>query len=269
MTRQRGLFAVVALVLLGGTGCISCGHRGYHLARQAGTSCELPACQRNQVHVFAMSGLNPISVMALDALAEELNRQGFAKVATGQTIHAWWMAREMRRIREQEPDAVFVIVGFESAGPVAVRLAEKVAADGLPVGGVVVIDSEGRTAAPIAGIRALAIGNVQGMPASETVESIVVSDAASYGLATDTRTVTAVGRLLTDLAGTVPVPVVAEVTQWEYPYAPPMRPPGEPARDPDWLYMSDPQRIASRPTTPTPVPSAVQPASAPVRSAIR
>ena len=143
MTRQRWVFAGIAAILLAGSGCVSCGHRGYQLARVAGTSCELPACQRNQVHVFAMSGLNPISVMALDGLAEELHRQGFAKVATGQTIHAGWMAREMRRIRNDESDAVFVVVGFESRAA-AVRLAEKAAAEGLPVSGVVVIDSKER-----------------------------------------------------------------------------------------------------------------------------
>lgn len=269
MTGQRWVFAGIAAILLTGSGCMSCGHRGYDLARLAGTSCELPACQRNQIHVFAMSGLNPISIMALDGLAEELHRQGFAKVATGQTIHFGWMAREMRRIRDVEPDAQFVIVGFESAGPIAVRLAERLSREGLPINGVVVIDSEGKTAAPISGIRTLAIGNVQGMLSLQTVDSVDVPDAASYGLATDSRTVNAVGRLLTDLASTVPIPVVQEVTEWEYPHAPPMRPEVDPSRYAEWMFLFDQPYAARRPTMPQASPATVQPASAPIRSAIR
>lgn len=239
MAGQRWVLAGIAAALLAGSGCVACGHRGYDIARTAGTACDLPACQRNQVHVFAMSSLNPVSMMALDGLAQELNQQGFAKVATGQTIHVGWMAREMRRIHEDEPEAVFVVVGFESAGPVAVRLAEKMAGEGLAIGGLVVIDSEGTTAAPLTAIRTLAIGKTEGITTSDTVETVAVSDAASYGLATDSRTTSAMGKLLTDLASAVPVPTVVEVTQWDYPQAPPMRVTGDPSRSPEWMFLFD------------------------------
>ena len=279
MTGQRWLIVGVSAILLGGSGCVSCGHRGYSLARDIAPECDLPTCQRSEVYVFAMSGLNPVSVMALDDLREELNRHGFAKVATGQTIHSGWMAREMRRIHTESPNAVFVVVGFESAGPAAVRLAEKVAADGLPVGGLVVIDSEGKTRAPATGIRTLAIGNVEAISASDAVDSIAAPNVSSYGLASDSRTVKAVHQMLSDLAAGVPVPVVEERTEWEYPHAPPMRPIGEPTRDPDWIFLFDQQSVGTRPTpSPGPVPAfipayipagALQPASAPLRSSIR
>ena len=125
MTRPWGRFAGVAAILMTASGCMMCGYSGYHHARQAGPECELPVCQRNGVYVFAMGSLNPISVVALDGLRAHLNRQGYAKVATGQTIHAGWMNREMRRIRDAEPEAHFIVIRFESAGPVAVRLAER------------------------------------------------------------------------------------------------------------------------------------------------
>lgn len=272
MTRRRWALAGVVAILLAGSGCVSCGHRGYRVAREVGAECELPACQRNHVYVFAVSSLNPVSVMALDALAEELNRRGFAKVATGQTVHTGWMAREMRRIHKDEPDAVFVVLGFESGTPAAVRLAEKAQAEGLPVGGLVVIDSEGKTPPPASAVRTLAIGNVQGMPSSESVESVVVPDAATYGLATDSRTVKATARLLGDLAAAVPMPVVVEAAEWDYPHAPPMRPAGDPSKAPEWTFLFDQFARVNRPA-PTPTPAApVQSASYPpttVKSAVR
>ena len=144
MIGKRWLVAGVVAILLVGSGCVSCGNKGFAAAREVGPECELPACQRNQVYVFAVSGMNPAGIVALDTLREELNRQGFAKVGTGQPVHAWWMAREMRRIRAQEPEAVFVLLGSESGAAVAAKLAERAAADGLPVAAVVYLDADAR-----------------------------------------------------------------------------------------------------------------------------
>jgi hypothetical protein len=186
-----------------------------------------------------MSSLNPISMIALEGMRERLNRTGFSKVATGQSIHSLWMSWEMRRIRAAEPEAVFVVVGFESAGPVAVRLAERSAAEGLPIGAVVLLDSEGTTSAPGFGIRTLAVGNVQGLPASGAVDSVVLPDVSTFGLATDDRAIKAIGNVLADLASSVPVPYVIERSEWSYPHAPPMRPAGDPSRHPEWSMLFD------------------------------
>lgn len=252
MTGQRWLLASVAAMVLASSGCMTCCHDGYHLAREVGPECELPTCQRNDVYVFAISSLNPISMVALDGLREQLNRQGFAKVSTGQTIHSGWMAREMRRIRNTEPEAVFVIVGFESGRASAVALADRVAAEGIPVSGVVVIGTEGAVPASKQGLRVLALGKVEDL-ASASAEAAPVENVASYGLATDARTVEAVGNLLKEIASTMPVPVVTEAAEWSYPHAPPMRETGDPARDPEWSFLFDQYAAATqRPAAPTP-----------------
>jgi hypothetical protein len=255
MTGQRWLLANVAAIVLASSGCMTCCHDGYHLAREVGPECELPTCQRNDVYVFAISSLNPISIVALDGLREQLNRQGFAKVATGQTIHTGWMAREMRRIRDTEPDAIFVIVGFESGRPAAVALADKVAAQGIPVSGVIVIGTEGTAPPSRQGLRVLALGKVEEM-ATANAEPVPVGNVASYGLATDARTVEAVGNLLKEIASTAPISVVAEVAEWSYPHAPPMREVGDPARDPEWSFLFDQYAAATQPpaTPPPPAP---------------
>ena len=65
-------------------------------------------------------------MIALDTLRGELARQGFAKIATGQAVHAGWMTREMRRVREEKPEAVFVLLGSEGGAGTAVKLAEQI-----------------------------------------------------------------------------------------------------------------------------------------------
>jgi hypothetical protein len=262
MTRQWGLLAAAAGFLLTASGCMTCGHGGYHRAREAGPECELPVCQRSGVYVFAMSSLNPISVVALDELREQLNRQGYAKVATGQTIHAGWMHREMRRIRDAEPEAQFIVIGFESAGPVAVRVAERAASEGLAVGGVVVIDSSGGTPPQSASVRVLAVGAWDAV-GSEAIETASAPNVATHGLATDVRTLEAVGGLLNEVAGLVPMMPTTELTEWSYPHAPPMREQGDPALAPEWSFLFDQYAGATvkppvaNPPAPHPVPPSV------------
>jgi hypothetical protein len=281
MTGQGWWIGSIAAILLAASGCTTCGYQNYRLAREAGPDCELPSCQREGVYVFAISSLNPVSIVALDSLREELNRHGFSKVSTGQTIHAWWMAREMRRIRDAEPNAQFVIVGFESAGSSAMSLARKASATGISVNGVVVINSEGSFPESINGVRVLAVGKVENANAINGVEPVPVQNVASYGLATDARTLEAIGHLLNDVATGVPVPVVEEATEWDYRYAPPMRAVGDPSRVPEWAFLFDndfrvviPATTPTLPTTPAATPSPavavkVQPALPALRSAIR
>lgn len=252
MAGQRWMVLVVAAGFLAPTGCLNCSHHGYDIARHSGPECEVPSCQRNAVYVFAMSSLNPVSIVALDDLREQLNRQGFSKVATGQTIHAGWMAREMNRIHEEEPEAAFVIVGFESAAPVAARLAERSISEGMPVAGVVVITSGDSSSIVLPRIRTLAIGSAIESGIVESVEAVPVPNVASYGLATDSRTVEAIGRMLRDAAVSIPMPEIAEPSAWSYPFAPPMRPEGNSARDPNWVFMFDQGARAVRaPAQPT------------------
>src|SRR5437868_15108129 len=121
MTGKTWLLAGVAATLLAGSGCVSCGYDSCGRAYERGPDCDTPTCQRDQVYVFAVGGMNPAAMLALESLREELNRQGFAKVGTGQVIHTWWMARQMREIRAHDPDAAFGILGSESGAPAAVN----------------------------------------------------------------------------------------------------------------------------------------------------
>jgi hypothetical protein len=252
MGGQRWLVAGVVAILLGASGCVSCGSKGYGLAYEAGPNCDLPECQRNQVYVFAVAGLNPAAAIALDDLRLKLNEKGFAKVATGQVVYADWMAGEMRRIHAEQPDAVFVVVGVNSAGSTAAKLVQKATADGVPVSAVVFLDADGKTPLSGLGVRTLLVG--PGVMAG--VESVVIPDASGYTLLTDPRTVDAVTRVLSDAAAGVALPADPGITEWSYPHAPEMRPTVDMGKSVEWAYLFDQPGNTIRPID-QPLPVAV------------
>jgi hypothetical protein len=261
MIGRRWLTAGVLGILLAGPGCVCCGNKGYRAAREVGPHCDLPDSQRNRVYVFAVGGVAPPGVHALDALRARLNENGFAKVATGQCFHSEWMAREMRDILTHEPDAVFVLLGCESGCHTAVRLAERANADGLPVVGVVLIDPHGKTRPPAWGVRTLAVGAGYADAAGPGLTTVPAPDAGRFILPTDPRTVTAVIALLNDIAAGIPLPSIGEPAEWGYPYATPPRPvlgPGDAMAE--WAFLFEQpgnvQAIVDPGRTATAVPSA-------------
>jgi hypothetical protein len=216
MTGRYGLLAAVTCAALAGPGCVCCGNHGHRAAREAGPDCEVPCAQRNQVYVFAVGGLDPVGLFALEGFREGLNGHGFEKVGTGQAVHAGWMAKEMRRVRADNPNAVFVLVGIGGGAPAAARLAEGAVADGLPVAGFVRV-GDGKPVEPPAGVRTLALC---GPPASP-------------------ETMAAVAGLLNEVAWATAVPPAQHLAEWSYPHATPVRPEIDPGDDPDWAFLFD------------------------------
>ena len=237
MTIQRSLIAGIVVSLLAGSGCETCGSRGFGRAYEAGPNCEVPTCQRNQVYVYAVSGMNPADAWGVDKLREELNKQGFSKVSCGQSLLAFTFASEMRHIHAENPDAVFVIIGSASAAPTAKKLAENAVADGLQVAAFVLLDRDGRTAMPNLGVRTLAIGGY-GTATPAAGETVVVANTGRYTLASDVRTVDTVTKLLNEVAWTIPQTVELE-TEWSYPHTPPARPMLDTGPYVDWSFLFD------------------------------
>lgn len=216
MSGRTGLTACVAAVLLAGAGCVSCGADGYGHARLAAPDCEVPTCQRNQVHVFVIGGMSPAVPFTLEGFREELGRKGFAKVTTAQAVYAPWVAYEMRRVRKDEPNTVFVLVGTEGGTPAARWLAERAASKGVPVAGLVLFDRSGTPRPTGADLRTVTVSSAPTAP-----ESVAV-----------------VAQLLNEVASSAPIPS-SFVLESDYPYAPAPRPTIDPNRDPDWAFLFD------------------------------
>jgi hypothetical protein len=268
MSVKCSLIAATVVILLAGSGCETCGSKGFGVAYEAGPNCEVPTCQRNQVYVFAVCGVNPLESLALDHLREELNKQGFSKVASGHTVFAYSMASQMRQIHAENPDAAFIIIGSETGAPTAVRFAEKAVADGLPVAAFVLLDRDGHTALPNLGVRTIAIGG-PGAATSATGEAVVVAGTGRFTLASDMRTADVITRLLNEIAWTIPQTVQVE-NEWSYPHTPPARPMLDPGPHVDWAFLFDEPggvtrainesapvvtSTTAKPATPAPIPA--------------
>lgn len=217
MSGRNGLIAGVVAILLAGSGCVSCNPTACGLAREAGPECETPTCLRNQVYVFAISSVNPLEAVSLGSLREQLNRRGYAKVGTCQTLYAEWVAGEMRRIKAEEPNAVVVLVGTEGAAGTTMRLAEKANAEGLPLVGVALFDRKGSNRAMLSNMRMITIPNAS------------ISSGESVGI---------VAGFLNEIALTTPHSTVIETTS-TYEFAPEPRPTLSPGPSPEWAFLFD------------------------------
>lgn len=235
MSGRLRLFAGVVVILLVGPGCVCCGNRSYGTAHEVGPECDVPTCQRNQVYVFAVCGMNPVSAAALEGFRKELAHQGYAKVATGQAVHAGWMGGEMRRIRDAEANAVFVLLGAEGGGSAAARLAEKAIADGLPVAAVVLTAREPKI--------------LQTLPGG--LRAVTVTGTGGESLA-------AVTALLNEVALATAPQVTVHDAGWNYPHAPEPRPMLE-ARHEEWAFLFAP---GARPAGINPQDGTLVPAAA-------
>jgi hypothetical protein len=261
MTGRNWLLSGIAATIFSAAGCIIPGYDGARLSQQAGPGCDIPLTQRNQVYVFVVGGDNPLESASVDQFREGLNAQGFANVATGPSIYFFWMSSEMRRIHKEIPNAVFVIAGLDWSVPVAVKLSEKAAKEGLPVFAVVIDDPTGKTAGPQGGLRTLFIGakikcNPDSSPDSIGVESI---DQKSSG--SGRHEITEVVQLLNEIAIKNPLPFNNEaVSDWEYPYATDTQITVAPKPGSQWNFMFDrvggvTRSIADPAPQPSPAPS--------------
>jgi hypothetical protein len=91
---------------------------------------------------------------------------------------------------------------------------------------------------------------------------------ATHGLATDARTIEAVGGLLNEVAGLIPLPPTTEIAEWSYPHAPPLRAMVDPALAPEWSFLFDPDApvvVAPPATAPSAAPTAPAAPTQPIR----
>ncbi len=219
MIGRKWLLAGVVATILSTSGCIIPGYDGVRLAQRVGPECEIPLAQRNQVYVFVVGGDNPLDTTSLEKFRRGLNSQGFANVATGPSIYFLWMASEMRRIHAENPTAMFVIAGLDMSAPVAVKLSEKAAKEGLPVYGVIVSESKAKTAGPRGDLRTLFLGN-NSFVANSVTDLSGFDNSSQMNPATDPRNIAEVVQFLKEIASLSPLSINNDArSDWVYPFA--------------------------------------------------
>ncbi len=80
----------------------------------------LPRCCSSHVHIFFVTGLDPLDYANLQGLAGHCRRLGFNNTYRGQMYHGNHFRDTIVRIRQEDPDSRFVLVGF-SLGANVVR----------------------------------------------------------------------------------------------------------------------------------------------------
>jgi hypothetical protein len=188
-----------------------------------------------------VNGVTPDCGSGLTGLRDKLACQGFAKVYYGQLCHAPWLAHEMRKVHEDDPEARFVLVGYDVGGSIAARLARDAADAGIPVDALVLLDPTDDRGTTDPRVRTILLYSGAGAPQAAGSETIAVPDAGHFTLPTHPSTVSLVCDLMTESAGRVPTPQPVPVTEWSYEFAPPgLRTPAPgPNDDPDWHFLID------------------------------
>lgn len=232
--------AAVAAVAVAQVGCVSECHRTHAVARERGPDCDLPSACRNAVHVFLISGVTPTTTCGTGALRLELAQNGFAKVGVGGVASGFCVVKEVEAVRACDPGAKFVLIGYDLGGGAAACAARDLAAKGIPVDALVLLDPLACTETVPA--RTLLVTSGRTECRVPHAARVVVPDATHARLPAHPLTVAAVTDLLRDVAASGFVEPGDPVPAWGYPHAPEMRPPAV-ARGDGWDFLTDDRRV--------------------------
>jgi hypothetical protein len=237
MNGQRWVIAGVLAAILANTGCVSCCHKSYQQALTHGADCDIPTPCRNQVYVFMIHGLTPSTDCGLNALRTKLGENGFAKVAVGESFSGLSIECEIKDIRKCDPDAKFVLLGYDLGGAAAACIASDLCRKGMPVEAVVLLDpiASGKAS----GTRTLLVTSGKCTSTAPHTERVVVPEASHFGLPAHPTTVAAITELLKDIATINCQPPVDLIPEWSYKHAPEMHSAVTGRWDEEWDFLSD------------------------------
>ena len=238
MSAKRWLTAAALAISANLSGCVSCDHAAHKSALDAGPQCDLPTCERQKVYVYMLNGLTPTGTCGLEGLRDQLAAHGFPKIGCGQVYHAGWVADEMKRVLAEDPDARFVLLGYDLGGAAAVKLAADSLKAGLPVDAVVLLDPMGKGGMTQTGVRTLLVTSGAGRSPVPHTESVSIPDVGHYRLPTHPQTVAVVCHLLNEIAAQQMHPEIETFPMWSYEHAPPPRVTPIPGAV-EWNLLSD------------------------------
>jgi hypothetical protein len=246
---------LLAALSLAGPGCLSWCHTVEPPAPELLEPCRcLPLCCKSKVHVFLIDGIDPFCAGDLGAVRSFLIDLGFIKTSFGQMYHAGYFGDQIRRIHKDDPDAQFVLIGFDRGAGSALELACDLAAEQAPLALVVFLDGQCLRELPpqsLPGTRVVHVRNAAGLwdvTDLRRAETVNVRDCGHFRLPTHPITLEVLAHELGNVAQTVPIPAppVEELPPLFEP-APPPRP-LDPASQTvalpaDWNYLGPTERL--------------------------
>jgi hypothetical protein len=130
----------LALLWLVGTSSVSGCMPGNYLSStptphgEVAVACQtLPACQRDRVHVFFVNGLDPRHLGKLDVTRDYVQRLGFHHTYFGELYNYAGLEDKIHTIHHDQPDALFVLVGFSFGANLVKIMAQDLKEDGINI----------------------------------------------------------------------------------------------------------------------------------------
>jgi hypothetical protein len=238
MTKRFWAVGAVLAIVVVNTGCVTCCHKSYAQALANGAECELPPDCRGRVYVFLLHGITPTTECGLSKLREKLAVRGFAKVGEGELASGFCIASEIKTIHKCEPEAKFVLVGYDLGAAAAVCLSRELAVKGIPVASVVLLDPMGPLPTDRCEIPTLLITSGTTTTRALHTLHVAVPDAKHHTLPAHPVTVESITSLLMEIAASEIEPLIDPVPAWSYKHAPEMRP-FVPPTGTEWDFLAE------------------------------
>jgi len=208
--RKLGPWLLAAAALNGG--CLSFVHPCGRPRPEQVQECALtPACCRNHVYVFFVQGFDPFGAANLSGVRDYVQSLGFIKTYYGQLYHAGFFGREVRRLHNEDPDAHFVLVGYNLGADAVRSLAQNLQTDSIFVDVVVYLEGDPKQDGPRT--RPANVGRVVNIaakgwfgnaPTLDDAVNVRYTDVSSFGSPAHEYTLETLAHELTSVAGLVP-----------------------------------------------------------------
>jgi hypothetical protein len=268
----RRLAGLVVLTLgLGGTsGCLSCFHPVKEPALELVGPCKaLPKDCRDHVYVFFIHGLDPFDCANLTGVRDYLHSMGFRKTYFGQLYHTPYFEKEICRLRQEEPEAEFVLVGFSLGANMVRSMAQHVKDQGIDIALLVYLGGNTLEDIPYDRpdnarriVNILASGCIWNGAWLEGAENLHLTDVYHFGSPTHPQTLELLAREMTEVAAAVPIitedPAEAlPVSEEDAPTPRPVVPRAAAAAHDEWDFLKPaPRRAMASRSAPARQPSA-------------
>lgn len=139
--KATGVWMLGLALLCTQSGCLSFVHPLHPPAPDELLPCkEIAPCQKNQVYIFFVHGLDPFDLSNYEGLHAYVQSLGFIKTYYGWSYHAFYFEKELRKLREEKPEARIVLIGFSYGAGMVRDIACSVRSAGIDIDLIMYLD---------------------------------------------------------------------------------------------------------------------------------
>jgi hypothetical protein len=265
--RTRRLWSTWLLAVGLGTapGCLTCCHPVAAPPKEQTETCQaISLVNRKCVYTFLLNGTDALGCANLQGVQKYLFDLGFTRTYYGEACHNAYFRDEIRRISQAEPDARFVLVGYDVGAKAACNVAKWVQCNDVHFDLIVYIDPlmlDEATCHPENAAEVIDVESGHGT-GLDSLETVNVPDAGHFSVVTHSSTLCLLANQLTKIAGDAtpppppePVPVL-EPTPTPMPPADEMAPTPRPLPPPapqtsrrgEWDFLKPTDQLQPEPT---------------------